>query len=237
MKKKLVFKKNNNGKRLAYFPLFKQKKKQISKELLKELISTIEHKNFSKKVIYRDSCVLSVVKIKPNNLLSNTTSSYVLSLKKNGLSKRYFLKKISPKEGLSLPQFLMGATAVNEIVALNFVNSYLKKNKTTIGGFDLKVVLPHFAFEDVNLRKSYVLYDYVGLENLKASKEVSLKQKKAIEQELRLFSKKINNVFIKNHPDLSKYYINKWNKIKDILIRNTFVDIKKKTIYLSDLYF
>lgn len=129
----------------------------------------------------------------------------------------------------------MGATGVNEIIALNFIKFYLRKKPVSFSGYKLKIIPAYFAYEDITARKSFILYDFTSLMRFKAAKEKGLISK-TLEQEtikkLKELKETINEDLEKNNHKI--LHLEKNNKIDDILIRNLFIDLKNKRMYLSD---
>lgn len=239
--KKIFVLGNKKNRRISYTSNFKKTKKTMPKELVRDVLKQINSTKFTKKtIIYNKNLKLRIIKNTIKNTFSNTSATYAIEIKNNKEIKKYFIKEInSKKDRVVNPQFLMGLTGVNEMIGLNFIDKFIKKNNTVIAGYKLKVLPNHFAYEDYNNKKSYIMYDYTELNSIKQAREknlISENLEKAIKNELSIFKEKINNE-IKH--DLKKYkntYLNNTQKIDDIYIRNLFIDIKNKTLFFSDAW-
>jgi hypothetical protein len=232
---KFILKKNPFGKRYSYFTNFKKYKKSLPKEIVSNIISYLKKpKPTYKKKIKDHTLLIKQNKIKDD--FSNTTANYLIKIENKNKQKSFFLKEINAKKKY-FPQFLMGLTGVNEMILLNLMSNYLKKNKVNIGEYQLKILQSHVAYEDYSNKKSYILYDFTNLYTFRKAKQENLISKefeKKINKTLKEFSRKLNKDFKNNPKKYKKYHIKENQKFDDILARNIFIDFKKKKIFLTD---
>lgn len=233
---RLLLKENKSGKRLAKYTSFVELKKQFPREIISEIFSSFKQQGSFRIKRQIGDFSLTIRKTENKNSFSNNSARYFVQIKSKSGTQQFFIKEVnSNKDKAYNPNFLMGTTGVNEIIALNFTKKFLIKKPVLISGYKLETIQAHFAYEDIVSHRSYILYDFTALMTVKAAKEkgfVSKDFEQEISSKLKELKEKINeNLKEKNHQSL---HLKKNNKIDDILIRNLFIDFKNKKLYLSD---
>jgi hypothetical protein len=196
--------------------------------------------NYKKTKKYANGAKISIERKENKNEFSNTSATYILKIKSKGVQKDYFIKEVNSKKDRSYnTQFLMGLTGVYELQGVFFVEKYLKKKPLIIQGFNLEVLEGHVAYEDINTKKSYIMYDFTTTLPLKKAQEKGLISKEFLEEvnrKLRSFCSTMNEDLKNNFDSFKKYGISRNQSFDDISSRNVFIDFENKRLILSDVW-
>ncbi len=167
-----------------------------------------------------------------------TNVAYVLSVKHNGRIKKFFIKETNNSGILERTSGDNKTTSFNDYIERGIDGISEARALSLIQECGVQIITHHFAFKDLERKKSYIVYDFVP-ELLSGAHLKKLVSKKLIPlnkiQEIKQY---IEEAKIKIYQELTnkkKYGIEANRIITDILdFDNIYYDRKKDKIFLFD---
>lgn len=170
--------------------------------------------------------------------IHTTNVAYVLSVKYNGRTRKFFVKETNNSGVLERTSGNEKTSSFNDYIERGIDGISESRALSLIEECGVTTIRHHFAFKDLSRKKSYIVYDFVPelfsgvhLKKLIKRKEISIRKLEEIKEYLTAVGRRIEQE-LKNKKE---YGIEEHRIITDALdYDNIYYDLKKDKIFLFD---
>jgi len=167
-----------------------------------------------------------------------TNVAYVLSVKHNGKTRKFFIKETNNSGILERTSGNNKTTSFLDYVNRGIDGISEARALSLIQDCGIQIITHHFAFKDLERKKSYIVYDFVPelLNGIHLKKLISRKQVPISKiQEIKEYIKDAKDKIYQELKNKKKYGIDDNRIITDILdFDNIYYDSKKDKVFLFD---